>query len=145
MKGVLLGMLTPSANTALAPLTSAMVAGLPVVPVHFGRFRVTEISLRSHSHSHSLGQYDIDPIFEAARLLADAHVDVIAWNGAATASITATVHRAYRRRANELSTAYTTLSWMVWAYGTDAWNDDRCASRSLKMARLGYIVRQGSS
>ncbi|MGJ7542662.1 maleate cis-trans isomerase family protein [Variovorax sp. LT1R16] len=77
MKRVLLGMLTPSSNTALEPLTSAMVAGLPEVSAHFARFRVTEISLRSQA----LGQFDIEPILEAARLLADARVDVIAWNG----------------------------------------------------------------
>jgi len=77
MKRVLLGMLTPSSNTALEPLTSAMLAGLPEVSAHFGRFRVTEISLKPQA----LGQFDIVPILEAARLLADAHVDVIAWNG----------------------------------------------------------------
>lgn len=77
MKRVLLGMLTPSSNTALEPLTSAMLAGLPEVSAHFGRFRVTEISLQPQA----LGQFDIAPILEAARLLADARVDVIAWNG----------------------------------------------------------------
>ena len=77
MKRVLLGMLTPSSNTALEPLTSSMVAGLPEVSAHFGRFRVTEISLKAHA----LEQFDIEPILQAARLLADARVDVIAWNG----------------------------------------------------------------
>jgi maleate isomerase len=77
MKRVLLGMLTPSSNTALEPLTSAMVSGLPEVSMHFGRFRVTEISLRSQA----LGQFDMEPILDAARLLADARVDVISWNG----------------------------------------------------------------
>jgi maleate isomerase len=77
MRRVLLGMLTPSSNTALEPLTSAMLAGLPEVSAHFGRFRVTEISLKPQA----LGQFDTEPILEAARLLADAHVDVIAWNG----------------------------------------------------------------
>jgi maleate isomerase len=77
MKRVLLGMLTPSSNTALEPLTSAMLAGLPEVSAHFGRFRVTEISLQPQA----LDQFDMAPILEAARLLADAHVDVIAWNG----------------------------------------------------------------
>jgi len=77
MKRVLLGMLTPSSNTALEPLTSAMLAGLPEVSAHFGRFRVTEISLKPQA----LGQFDISPILDAARLLADARVDVIAWNG----------------------------------------------------------------
>lgn len=77
MKRVLLGMLTPSSNTALEPLTSAMLAGLPEVSAHFGRFRVTEISLKPRA----LSQFDMAPILEAALLLADAHVDVIAWNG----------------------------------------------------------------
>lgn len=77
MRRVLLGMLTPSSNTALEPLTSAMLSGLPEVSAHFGRFRVTEISLQPQA----LGQFDMEPILEAARLLADAHVDVIAWNG----------------------------------------------------------------
>ena len=72
-----IGMLTPSSNTVLEPVTSAMLAGLPDVSAHFGRFRVTEISLRDQA----LGQFDIAPILAAARLLADARVDVIAWNG----------------------------------------------------------------
>lgn len=77
MKRTLLGVLTPSSNTALEPLTSAMVASLPGVSAHFGRFRVTEISLREGA----LGQFDATPILEAARLLADARVDVIVWSG----------------------------------------------------------------
>lgn len=74
---VLLGMLTPSSNTVLEPVTSAMIAGLPEVSAHFGRFRVTEISLRDQSQ----GQFELAPILAAARLLADARVNVIAWNG----------------------------------------------------------------
>lgn len=77
MKRTLLGVLTPSSNTALEPLTSAMLAGLPGVSAHFGRFRVTEISLGAGS----LGQFELEPILHAARLLADARVDVIAWSG----------------------------------------------------------------
>lgn len=72
-----LGMLTPSSNTVLEPVTCAMLAGLPEVSVHFGRFRVTEISLRDQA----LGQFDNTAVLQAARLLADAKVDVIAWNG----------------------------------------------------------------
>ena len=77
MKRVLLGMLTPSSNTSLEPLVSAMVAGIPGVSAHFGRFRVTEISLKDTA----LGQFDQTPIMDAAKLLADAKVDVICWNG----------------------------------------------------------------
>lgn len=77
-KRTLIGMLTPSSNTVLEPMTSLMLAGLyPQVTAHFGRFRVTEISLREQA----LGQFDNGPILEAARLLADARLDVICWNG----------------------------------------------------------------
>jgi maleate isomerase len=74
---ILLGMLTPSSNTALEPLTSAMVSALPGVSAHFSRFTVTEISLRDQA----LGQFDDSKVLEAAKLLADAKVDVIGWSG----------------------------------------------------------------
>lgn len=76
-KRVLLGMLTPSSNTTLEPVTSAMVADLAGVSAHFSRFTVKEISLRDQA----LEQFDDAPILAAARLLADARVGVIAWNG----------------------------------------------------------------
>lgn len=76
---VRLGVLTPSSNTALEPLTSAIVASLPGVSAHFSRFRVTEISLSEQA----LGQFDDSPILAAAELLADAKVDVIGWSGTA--------------------------------------------------------------
>lgn len=79
MKSVRLGMLTPSSNTALEPLCAAMLADLPDVTAHFGRFRVTEISL----NRQALGQFELAPILQAAELLADARVDVICWNGTA--------------------------------------------------------------
>lgn len=72
-----LGMLTPSSNTALEPIVCRMIADLPEVSVHFSRFRVTEIALSDTA----LDQFDIQPILDAAKLLADAKVDVIAWNG----------------------------------------------------------------
>jgi maleate isomerase len=73
----LLGMLTPSSNTVLEPVTSAMLAGLDDVSAHFGRFRVTEISM----DQHALGQFTDEPMLQAAELLADAKVDVVCWNG----------------------------------------------------------------
>lgn len=76
-KRTLLGMLTPSSNTALEPITSAMVGGLPEVSAHFSRFKVTEIALSDQA----LAQFDNSNILRAAELLAHAKVDVIAWNG----------------------------------------------------------------
>jgi maleate isomerase len=74
---VLLGMITPSSNTALEPVTARMLAGLPEVSVHAGRFRVTEISMGSSA----LGQFDMAPMLAAAELLADARCHAICWNG----------------------------------------------------------------
>jgi maleate isomerase len=75
--GQRLGMLTPSSNTVLEPLTAAMLAGLPDVTAHFARFRVTEISLNHGAR----GQFGIEPMLAAAELLADARVASICWNG----------------------------------------------------------------
>ena len=80
-KPVRLGMLTPSSNTTLEPVTYRMMAGLPEVSAHFGRFKVTEIALTDSA----LGQFDDSEILRAAELLAHAKVDCIAWNGTSAA------------------------------------------------------------
>jgi maleate isomerase len=82
-----LGILVPSSNTALEPLTFRMiddinktlsVNGSPVqITVHFSRFPVTKITL----DPSGLSQFDISPILTAASLLAHAEVDVIGWSG----------------------------------------------------------------
>jgi maleate isomerase len=72
-----LGMLTPSSNTALEPVTYAMLSGVEGVSVHASRFRVTEIALSESAKA----QFDHSEILRAAELLAHAKVDVIAWNG----------------------------------------------------------------
>jgi maleate isomerase len=77
---VLLGMLTPSSNTTLEPVTTAMLAGLPQVSVHFSRFPVTEIAMSERA----LHQFDDAPILRAAELLSHAKVNVLAWNGTAS-------------------------------------------------------------
>ena len=76
-KRTLIGMLTPSSNTALEPITTMMLAGLPDASAHFGRFRVTQIAL----NDTALKQFDDSNILAAAELLADAELHAIAWNG----------------------------------------------------------------
>jgi maleate isomerase len=76
-KRTLIGMLTPSSNTTLEPLCGRMVAGLEDVSVHFARFPVTQIALSPDA----LAQFDLEPMLDAAELLADAQVDAIGWNG----------------------------------------------------------------
>jgi maleate isomerase len=78
---VRLGMLTPSSNTVLEPVTVAMLAELPEVTAHFSRFKVTEIALSDRA----LSQFDDTEMLRAAELLAHAKVDVIAWNGTSAA------------------------------------------------------------
>ena len=55
-------MLTPSSNTILEPVCAQMLAELPEVTAHFGRFRETEISLSQQA----LGQSDISRQLAAA-------------------------------------------------------------------------------
>ena len=72
-----LGMLTPSSNTVLEPLTAAMLADLPDASAHFARFRVLKISMEDDA----LSQFTNEPMLAAAELLADAQVQSICWNG----------------------------------------------------------------
>lgn len=74
---VLLGILTPSSNTVLEPMTSAILARVPDVTAHFSRFRVTEISLSDEA----LDQFQNQPFLDAAELLVDAKVQSITWSG----------------------------------------------------------------
>src|SRR3982075_1453576 len=73
---LLLGMLTPSSNTTLEPVTASMLAEVPEASAHFGRFRVTEIALSSRA----LGQFDNGESLRAAELLSHAKVGAIGWN-----------------------------------------------------------------
>jgi maleate isomerase len=80
-RSIRLGMLTPSSNTVLEPLTFRMIAGLDGVTAHFSRFKVTEIALSEQA----LSQFDDTEVLRAAELLAHAKVDVINWNGTSAA------------------------------------------------------------
>jgi len=79
MNRTLLGVLTPSSNTVLEPLTSAMVADLDDVSAHFARFPVIEISRGASSNA----QFEIEKQLAAAELLADARCNAIVWSGTA--------------------------------------------------------------
>lgn len=72
-----MGVLTPSSNTVLEPLTSAILADVPGSSAHFGRFRVVKITLDEAGQE----QFSIAEPLKAAALLADARVGVIGWSG----------------------------------------------------------------
>lgn len=72
-----IGMITPSSNTVLEPVTGGLLAARDDVSVHYTRVPVTRIGL----DPAATGQFGQDAFTGAARLLGDARVDVIAWNG----------------------------------------------------------------
>ncbi|WP_309066881.1 maleate cis-trans isomerase family protein [Microbacterium sp.] len=72
-----IGMITPSSNTCLEPMTYRILEGREDVTVHSTRIPVTRIALDAGSDQ----QFDAAGMRAAAELLATADVDVIAWNG----------------------------------------------------------------
>ncbi|MGW4163141.1 maleate cis-trans isomerase family protein [Streptomyces sp. NPDC004788] len=73
-----IGMLTPSSNTCLEPVTYRLLDGArDLASAHFARVPVTRIALDGGSDA----QFASEPMLAAAAQLADARVDVIAWNG----------------------------------------------------------------
>lgn len=73
-----IGMIVPSSNTSLEPATTRLLANRPDVTVHYTRIPVRAITLDGAGAA-----FDADTMVGAARLLADAEVDCIAWNGTA--------------------------------------------------------------
>jgi maleate isomerase len=72
-----IGMIVPSSNTCLEPTTARILAHVDGVSVHFTRVPVTRIALDATADD----QFATSTMLAAADLLADARVDVIAWNG----------------------------------------------------------------
>ncbi len=121
------GMLTPSSNTVLEPYTAAMFAPFgEAASVHFGRFRVTEISMSEASQD----QFDDAPIIEAAHRLAEARVHLIAWNGTSASWLGLDKDRALTARI-EAATGIPATSTML---SYDA------VLRALGVKRLGLVT-----
>lgn len=70
-----LGFICPSSNTAFEPAAWALLAGR--ASIHVTRVAVTHIALGPDSDD----QFDVTGMEAAARLLAEARVDVVAWAG----------------------------------------------------------------
>jgi maleate isomerase len=78
-----LGIIVPSSNTSLEPLSQALVSSISTperpITVHFTRISVTQLNLSSGSNS----QFTPEPLLAAAQLLADAKVyfqfDITPW------------------------------------------------------------------
>ena len=77
MTRTLLGMLTPSSNTVLEPVTCEMLREVPQTTAHFARFAVTHIAL----NEGALAQFNTPGVMQAATLLSHARCQVIGWSG----------------------------------------------------------------
>jgi maleate isomerase len=72
------GHITPSSNSVLEPMVTAMQHALTTpVAHHFTRIRVERIALGDTE----MAQFDLEPMLTAAALLADAPMDLLVWNG----------------------------------------------------------------
>jgi maleate isomerase len=77
-----IGMITPSSNVMVEPITGEITAAFSrELSVHYARIPVTRISLDRPSQH----QFDVEAMLSAARLLADARVHAICWNGISAA------------------------------------------------------------
>ncbi|MEA5453374.1 aspartate/glutamate racemase family protein [Sinomonas sp. JGH33] len=72
-----IGMIVPSSNTCLEPMSYRILGDREDVTIHSTRIPVTRIALDAGSDR----QFDVEGMRRAAELLATADVDVIAWNG----------------------------------------------------------------
>lgn len=72
-----IGMIVPSSNTCLEPMTYRLLGDRDDITIHSTRIPVTRIALDAGSDR----QFDAAGMRAAAELLATADVDVIAWNG----------------------------------------------------------------
>ena len=75
------GWITPSANTVVERVTLGILRDFPEVSAHFSRTSVV-----GAVDPFPL-TYDFDDMLRCAALLADAHLDVVAWNGSKGGSL----------------------------------------------------------
>lgn len=75
------GTIVPSSNHIVERVTQAIVAECPVVSAHFSRIAVAGEKV------HLSDRYDMDGMLTAARLLADARLDILIWNGSKGAGL----------------------------------------------------------
>lgn len=78
-----IGMITPSSNTVLEPMSARILAALPTASAHVARLRVLTIS----TEGDALAQFAPEEFAEAASMLADAKVHAMGWNGTSAAWI----------------------------------------------------------
>jgi maleate isomerase len=99
-----IGMVTPSANVVVERVTTAILSDFPDVSAHFSRTPVFG------SRDLFPDDYDWEGMLGAAKLLAQAQPDVIAWNGSKGGMLGLSVDQEFCRRVEGETGIRTTTS-----------------------------------
>ena len=102
-----LGWITPSANTVVERITLGILREFPEVSPHFSRTSV--VGARDPFPT----SYDFADMLAAARLLGDAQLDVVAWNGSKGGSLDFALDHDLVARIEALTRAKSTTSTLA--------------------------------
>jgi maleate isomerase len=102
-----IGWITPSANTVVERVTLGILREFPDVSPHFSRTSVVG------AHDPFPTSYDFADMLAAARLLADARLDVVAWNGSKGGSLDFALDHDLVTRIEGLTGAKSTTSTLA--------------------------------
>ncbi|MGH8789728.1 MAG: maleate cis-trans isomerase family protein [Cupriavidus necator] len=101
------GWITPSANTVVERVTLGILSEFPEVSPHFSRTSVV-----GAVDPYPL-TYDFDDMLATARVLGDARLDVVAWNGSKGGSLDFALDRDLVARIEALTDAKSTTSTLA--------------------------------
>lgn len=102
-----IGWITPSANTVVERVTLGIMRNFPDVSPHFSRTSVVGAT------DPFPFTYDFDDMLLAARLLGDANLDVVAWNGSKGGSLDFALDHELVARVEALVGAKSTTSTLA--------------------------------
>ena len=131
-------MIVPSSNTCLEPQTQRMLRDRTDVTVHSTRIEVTRIALDPTADA----QFATDAMVAAARLLATADVDVVAWGGTAGSWLGPDRDRETVRRISEATGLPATTSTLAYLDAFAAFGTTRLALLTPYTADVNRAVGQ---
>ncbi len=102
-----IGWITPSANNVVERITLGIMRDFPEVSPHFSRTSV------AGARDPFPASYDFDDMLLAARLLGDAQLDVVAWNGSKGGSLDFALDHDLVARIETLTGARSTTSTLA--------------------------------
>jgi maleate isomerase len=131
-----IGMLTPSSNTVLEPLTYKMLEGIDGVSAHFSRLRVTKMTAGAESDA----QFASAAMLASAELLADAAVDILAWNGTAGSRMGPDGDRRLCRELSDATGIPATTSTLALIDACEALGVSRVGLATPYVSRLNELI-----